>query len=188
MQRAICCRIFTPAARSEYPAASLRDYCCGALSGRSRPSSSLSRTTRLTTRMPRTRSRTSTWKNRSRMTRMMSRSTMTKRGARRHAGAAGQLARRLKHEIVRITVERGSRGARDGQRQGWPGGDLDLVGEVGEGNQRVEQVIAVGAAADDVQPEIDLGARERHACCPSISRPAWCRRPSRKRSACRSTC
>ena len=31
MQRAICCRIFTPAARSEYPAASLRDYCCGAL-------------------------------------------------------------------------------------------------------------------------------------------------------------
>jgi hypothetical protein len=32
MQRAICCRIFTPAARSEYPAASLRDYCCGALS------------------------------------------------------------------------------------------------------------------------------------------------------------
>jgi hypothetical protein len=31
MQRAICCRIFTPAARSEYPAASLRDYCCGVL-------------------------------------------------------------------------------------------------------------------------------------------------------------
>src|ERR1019366_9466073 len=31
MQRAICCRIFTPAARPEYPAASLRDYCCGVL-------------------------------------------------------------------------------------------------------------------------------------------------------------
>jgi hypothetical protein len=31
MQKAICCRIFTPAARSEYPAASLRDYCCGVL-------------------------------------------------------------------------------------------------------------------------------------------------------------
>src|ERR1017187_8317073 len=38
MQRAICCRIFTPAARSEYPAASLRDYCCGVLtSGRLYP-------------------------------------------------------------------------------------------------------------------------------------------------------
>ena len=30
MQRAICCRIFTPAALPEYPAASLRDYCSGA--------------------------------------------------------------------------------------------------------------------------------------------------------------
>src|ERR1700736_2949413 len=29
-QRAICCRIFTPAALPEYPAASLRDYCSGA--------------------------------------------------------------------------------------------------------------------------------------------------------------
>src|ERR1700730_211003 len=29
-QRAICCRIFTPAALPEYPAASVRDYCSGA--------------------------------------------------------------------------------------------------------------------------------------------------------------
>src|ERR1700730_2129253 len=28
-QRAICCRIFTPAALPEYPAASVRDYCSG---------------------------------------------------------------------------------------------------------------------------------------------------------------
>ena len=32
MQRAICCRIFTPAALPENPAASLRDYCPGVLS------------------------------------------------------------------------------------------------------------------------------------------------------------
>jgi hypothetical protein len=31
MQRAICCRIFTPAALPENPAASLRDYCPGVL-------------------------------------------------------------------------------------------------------------------------------------------------------------
>jgi hypothetical protein len=31
MQRAICCRIFTPAALPVYPAASLRDYCSGVL-------------------------------------------------------------------------------------------------------------------------------------------------------------
>src|ERR1700738_3915439 len=28
-QKAICCRIFTPAALPEYPAASVRDYCSG---------------------------------------------------------------------------------------------------------------------------------------------------------------
>ena len=33
MQRAICCRIFTPAALPVYPAASLRDYCSGAYRG-----------------------------------------------------------------------------------------------------------------------------------------------------------
>src|ERR1019366_8500369 len=38
MQRAICCRIFTPAARPEYPAASLRDYCCGVLTPFPHPS------------------------------------------------------------------------------------------------------------------------------------------------------
>src|SRR3984893_10593583 len=31
-QRAICCRIFTPAALPKYPAASVRDYCSGAYS------------------------------------------------------------------------------------------------------------------------------------------------------------
>src|SRR3984893_15466937 len=33
-QRAICCRIFTPAALPEYPAASVRDYCSGAYTPR----------------------------------------------------------------------------------------------------------------------------------------------------------
>ena len=50
MQRAICCRIFTPAARPEYPAASLRDYCCGVLMMRINSpvrSECTSRTTRL---------------------------------------------------------------------------------------------------------------------------------------------
>jgi hypothetical protein len=31
MQRAICCRIFSPATLSECPTASLRDYCAGVL-------------------------------------------------------------------------------------------------------------------------------------------------------------
>src|SRR5476651_1313222 len=34
---------------------------------------------------------------------------------------------------------------------------LDRVGKIAEGDQRVKKMVTVGAATDDVQPEIDLG-------------------------------
>jgi hypothetical protein len=50
-------------------------------------------------------------------------------------------------------------GDRQGQRIGRHGGDF--VADIGEGDQAVEQVIAVGAPPDDVQIKVDLGRRER---------------------------
>ena len=57
-----------------------------------------------------------------------------------------------------------------------------------EGDQGIKQVVAIAAATNDLQPEIDLGVRRphrsaRHRC--RLSRPAWCRRLFRRRSVCR---
>jgi len=39
-----------------------------------------------------------------------------------------------------------------------------LVADIGKGDETVEQVVAVGASADDVQVKVDLGRGEGGDC------------------------
>lgn len=77
----------------------------------------------------------------------------------------GEPPGRAQHQIV--VAEPGQcRGFRAGylerQRVGRRGGDL--VADIGEGDEAVEQVIAVAAPADDMEIEVDLGRGEGGDC------------------------
>lgn len=70
-------------------------------------------------------------------------------------------AGRAQHKIaVAEARERHRLGTADGQRQHLSRRCGHLVADIGKGDEAVEQVQAVGAAADDVQVEIDLGGGE----------------------------
>ena len=81
----------------------------------------------------------------------------TRRG--RGLGTARQGAGRLEHEIVGAVA--GLRRARPAHRQrsSPPGDKAQAIAEIGEHDQAFELVIAVGAAAEDPQRQIDLSRR-----------------------------
>ena len=90
---------------------------------------------------------------------------LASRSAARGATPARSASRRAAFS-TRLSASSASAGGErpvDARATGGRTAGLDLVGEVDEGDQRIEQVIAVGAAADDVQPEIDLGGRRAAA-------------------------
>ena len=77
-------------------------------------------------------------------------------------------------------------GERPGDREAVAAGrhGLELVAEVGEGHQHFERVVAIGAAAGDVQRKVDLGGRRLddrlgHRCVGGSvgGRPAWSQAP-----------
>lgn len=76
------------------------------------------------------------------------------RGAHQRGGAQNQIG----GAGIEIAGERAGERQREAGRGS--GRDLDPVADRGEGDEAVEQVIAVGAAAGDMQSEIDLGRRE----------------------------
>ena len=83
------------------------------------------------------------------------------RRVRRDAVMPREPTRGAQHQIV--AVEPGKRrrfrpAHRQRQRFGRRRGDL--VADIGEGDEAVEQVIAVGPPADDVEEEVDLGGGE----------------------------
>ena len=79
--------------------------------------------------------------------------------ARWHAGGGGQGACGTQHQVVRVIGERGGKGAVQGKRKVGSRQSVQRVADRGEDREAVEQVIAVGPAADEVQEQIDLGWR-----------------------------
>jgi hypothetical protein len=83
------------------------------------------------------------------------------RGFRRDPMVRGETAGGAQHQIVVAKPgERAGLGTADRERQGVGRRRNHLIADIGEGNEAVEQVVAVGAASGDVQIEIDLGRRE----------------------------
>ena len=78
----------------------------------------------------------------------------------RDAGGGGQSAGGAQHEVIRLGLQPGAERAGDVKRQPAGGGGGEMVAHRGEDGEAVEQVIAIGPAAGDVQVEIDLGGRE----------------------------
>jgi hypothetical protein len=84
------------------------------------------------------------------------------RCTRRHPGPIGQPTGGLQHQIVGLARQRTGKRPIELQRQSVGGPRLDPVAEIDESHQRIEQVVTVAAATDDVQPEIDLGMGRLH--------------------------
>ena len=88
------------------------------------------------------------------------------RGARRHARPVGQQACRLEHQVVGLSSQCPGQRPVEAEREAVVRPRLDLIGQIDESHEGVEQMVAVVAAADDVQPEIDLGMRRPHQIDP----------------------
>jgi hypothetical protein len=88
-------------------------------------------------------------------------------GAERPAGLGGERARGLQNEVVIGGVQGVAEGAVEGEREIGGRREFELVAGRSEGDQAVEQMVAVGPPADDVQVEVELGRRgqaERAGC------------------------
>ena len=79
---------------------------------------------------------------------------------RRAVAGTAQRERGAEHEVVGAGAEVAGEGAVDGEREAGGGLGLEQIAEAGEDHEAVEQVVAVGAAAGDVQREVDLGGGE----------------------------
>jgi len=80
-------------------------------------------------------------------------------GARRHPCPVGQQARCLQHQIVGLSRQRTRQRSIETERQAVVVPCFDLIGQVDEGHKRVELMVAVITAADDVQPRFVDGNR-----------------------------